>query len=81
MSRFLKMLFVILVVLVLLAPVAIAITLYMMPLWLWIELNYQIESMGHSAPAEWCFVATYVVLVAVSLATLALLTLTRGKKS
>ncbi len=79
MGRFLKFLLVIGVVLVLLAPLAIAITFYMMPLWLWIELNYQIESVGHSAPAEWCFVATYAVLVGISLATLALLSMTRRK--
>ncbi len=81
MGRFLKGFFIVLGVLALLAPLAIAITLYMMPLWLWIELNYQIESIGHSAPAEWCFVATYAVLVTVSLATLALLFTTRGKKA
>ena len=81
MRRFLKISFVILVVLVGLAPVSIVITLFMMPLWAWIELNYQIESIGHAAPAEWCFVATYAVLVAVSLATLALLTLTDRKRA
>lgn len=81
MGRFLKILFVVIVVLVLLAPLAIAITFYMMPLWLWIEVNYQIESIGHSAPAEWCFVATYAALVTVSLATLALLFMTRGKSA
>ena len=81
MRRFLKVILVIGFVLVLLAPAAIAITFYMMPLWLWIELNYQIESIGHSGPAEWCFVTTYAALAVVSLSTLALLTLTRGKKS
>ena len=81
MRRFLKVILVIGFVLVLLAPVAIAITFFMMPLWSWVELHYQIESVGHSGPAEWCFVATYVLLDAVSLATLALLTLTGRKRA
>lgn len=81
MGRFLKGLLVVVLVLVLLVPLAIGITFYMMPLWLWIELNYQIESIGHSDPADWCFVATYAVLVAVSLATLVLLTLTGRKRA
>ena len=80
MSRFLKVVLVIGLVLVLLAPVAIAITFYMLPLWMWIELHYQIESVGHSGPAEWCFVATYVVLALVCLSTLALLFVTHPKK-
>jgi len=81
MRRFLKVILVIGFVLVLLAPVAIAITFFMMPLWSWVELHYQIESVGHSGPAEWCFLATYVVLAAVSLSTLALLTLTGRKRA
>jgi hypothetical protein len=70
---------IVIVVLVLLMPVAIGITLYMTPLWLWVELNYQIESLGHSGPAEWCFVAVYGLLVFVCLATLVLLRLTDRK--
>jgi hypothetical protein len=80
MRRFLKVILVIGFVLVLLAPVAIAITFFMMPLWLWVELHYQIESAGHSGPAEWCFLATYVVLAALCLSTLALLFVTHPKR-
>lgn len=79
MKLFPKALIVIPLVLVLFVPVAVGITFYLMPLWLWIELNYQIESIGHSAPAEWCFVAIYLTLVTLSLGTLALLTLTRPR--
>jgi hypothetical protein len=80
MRRFLKVILVIGFVLLLLASVAIAITFYMLPLWMWIELHYQIESVGHSGPAEWCFVATYAVLALVCLSTLALLFMTHRRK-
>jgi hypothetical protein len=79
MGNILKRGRIVIVVLVLLMPVAIGITLYMTPLWLWFELNYRIESLGHSGPAEWCFVAVYGLLVFVCLATLVLLRLTDGK--
>ena len=79
MGRIVKRAALLLLGLVLLAPVAIAITLFTMPLWTWIELNYQIESVGHSGPAEWCYLATYAALVTVSLAAVALLYLTRGR--
>jgi hypothetical protein len=33
------------------------------PLWSWIEASFGIESIGHSGPADWCFVAVYALLV------------------
>jgi hypothetical protein len=45
-------------------PIAIVLTLLLLPLWRWIEATWQIESVGHSGPADWCFVAVYVVCVA-----------------
>ena len=40
-------------------------TILLLPLWSWIEARFQIESVGHSGPADWCFVATYAVVLAV----------------
>lgn len=45
------------------APLAIAVTIGLMPLWSWIESKFAIESIGHSGPAEWCYLATYTVIL------------------
>ena len=42
-------------------PVAIVLALVMLPVWRWFEASTDIESIGHSGPATWCFVATYVM--------------------
>ena len=39
-------------------------TFLLTPLWRWFEATTGIESIGHSGPADWCFVATWFVLVA-----------------
>jgi hypothetical protein len=41
-------------------PVAIVATLLLLPFWSWLEAHFGIESVGHSGPAEWCYLATYV---------------------
>ncbi|PWT73537.1 MAG: hypothetical protein C5B46_05240 [Proteobacteria bacterium] len=51
--------------LVLLAPVAAIVTFLLSPLWSWIEATFGLESIGHSGPADWCFVAVYTLLVGV----------------
>ena len=45
-------------------PVAIVLTILLLPLWRWVEATWQIESVGHSGPADWCFVAVYVLCLA-----------------
>ena len=50
--------------LVALVPSAV-ITILLLPLWSWVEKRFQIESVGHSGPADWCYLATYVALVAI----------------
>jgi len=40
-------------------PVSVVITILLLPLWSGIEARWQIESIGHSGPADWCFVAVY----------------------
>jgi hypothetical protein len=49
-------------------PLSVAITLAMLPVWQWFEDRYEIESVGHSGPAEWCFLATFLGCVGVSTA-------------
>ena len=66
-----KVLIVLLLVPILSVPVAAVVAFFLTPLWSWIELTYQIESIGHSGPAEWCFVAVYLGLVTFSLGSLA----------
>jgi len=43
------------------APIAMFATIALIPFWSWIESSLQIESIGHSGPAEWCYVVTYVI--------------------
>ena len=41
-------------------PLSIVGTLLMFPVWRWVEATYGIEAVGHSGPAEWCYVATFL---------------------
>ncbi len=43
-------------------PLSLVATFILMPLWSWLEARYGIESVGHSGPAEWCYVAVYAIL-------------------
>jgi len=45
-------------------PLAIVVTLLLYPLWSWIEASTGFESVGHSGPAEWCYVTVFALLVA-----------------
>jgi hypothetical protein len=60
-------------------PIAIVLTLLLLPLWRWIEETWQIESVGHSGPADWCFVAVYLLCLALMGAAWA--ALGRGKRT
>ena len=44
-------------------PVSFLLTLMLLPLWRWIERVYALESLGHSGPAAWCYLATYACCV------------------
>ena len=57
-------------VLVLSVPLAFVGTFLLLPLWRWIEATYQIESVGHSGPADWCFELIYTLLVILCLGAL-----------
>ena len=54
-----------------LLPVALLLTIVLVPLWRAVEAHAGIESVGHSGPASWCYVATWLALL-VPAATLVL---------
>jgi len=50
------------------APIAIVVTIALLPLWSWIESMFEIESIGHSGPSEWCYLVCYsIILICASL--------------
>jgi len=44
-------------------PAAFVATFLLYPFWSWIEAQYQIEWVGHSGPADWCFLTVYGVFL------------------
>jgi hypothetical protein len=46
-------------------PLGVVVTLALLPLWRWLEGSYGIESVGHSGPAEWCYVVSFLGCVLV----------------
>ena len=50
-------------------PLAALLTFAMTPVWRWIEAKWRIEAIGHSGPADWCFLAVFAAL---ALATICL---------
>ncbi len=48
-------------------PAGPVLTLLLFPWWSWLEATTGWESMGHSGPAGWCFVAVWCVLLALAL--------------
>jgi len=55
-------------ILLLAFPVTFVVTIATFPFWRWLDVSTQIESFGHSGPAEWCFWLVYAFLVSVSFA-------------
>jgi hypothetical protein len=43
-------------------PVAFILTFVLAPFWSWLEATTDIESIGHSGPAEWCYLVTFTVV-------------------
>lgn len=48
-------------------PVTFFATIALLPLWSAIERRYDIESVGHSGPADWCFWTVYVIYLVAAL--------------
>ena len=46
-------------------PVALLVTLLLIPFWSWLEATTGYESLGHSGPAGWCFLAVYLLVVSI----------------
>ncbi len=44
-------------------PVAVVITFFTFPFWRWFEETSGIESIGHSGPAEWCYLLVYFIVI------------------
>jgi len=65
--RLIKFLIVAAVIALLTMPAAFMTTLLLYPLWSWIEATFGIESVGHSGPADWCFLVVYASLLAAAL--------------
>ena len=42
-------------------PLSAVTTLALLPLWRLVEERYGIESVGHSGPADWCFILIYAL--------------------
>lgn len=64
MSRPVRVALAILAILVVAAPLSVAVTILLFPFWSWFEAFTGIETVGHSGPAEWCYVVAFLVLVA-----------------
>ena len=45
------------------APVSLIVTFLLLPFWRWLESLFGIESIGHSGPAGWCFLAVFILIV------------------
>ncbi len=48
-------------------PAGPVLTLLLFPWWSWVEAATGWESMGHSGPAGWCYVAVWYALLALAL--------------
>jgi len=59
-------------ILVICLPLSIVGTLLMFPVWRWLEATYGIEAVGHSGPAEWCYVVTFLTSTLTALLVYAL---------
>ena len=60
-------------------PLAMVGTIMLMGLWRWIEAFTGIESVGHSGPAGWCYVVTYIVIAVLGITIGACVGADRGR--
>ena len=60
------------IALVVAAPLSIVVTVVLFPFWSWLESSSGIESVGHSGPADWCYLFIFVALLSLLAATLML---------
>lgn len=79
MSRPLRLVLILLAIAMVSIPVSLVVTILLFPFWSWFEAVTGIESVGHSGPAEWCYVTAFIVLVAGS--ALVMLGRRRGERN
>jgi hypothetical protein len=65
--RLIRSLIVIVMIVMAAAPFAFVAAAVLSPLWSWIEAATGLESMGHSGPATWCYLAIWGVMSALGL--------------
>jgi hypothetical protein len=53
-------------------PLSAVTTLALLPFWRLVEERYGIESVGHSGPADWCFILIYALWLTAGAAVFAL---------
>jgi hypothetical protein len=62
--RLIRPLIVVVMILMAVAPLAFVAAAVLSPLWAWIEASTGLESIGHSGPASWCYLATWAAVSA-----------------
>lgn len=67
MKRRLRTLVLMVVMVLICAPVSLVVTLMLIPFWRWLESHTGLESIGHSGPAEWCYLSVFIFVAASSL--------------
>ena len=63
MSQSLRVLLSLLGVVLIAVPGTVVATLLLFPFWSWLEASTGLESVGHSGPAEWCYVVVFALLL------------------
>jgi hypothetical protein len=43
-------------------PASIVTTFLLFPFWSWLERYTGVESMGHSGPTDWCYLAVFLTM-------------------
>jgi membrane protease YdiL (CAAX protease family) len=61
-NRFARLSLTALGLLALAVPASVVTTIALFPLWSWFERYTGIESMGHSGPADWCYLAVFLTM-------------------
>ena len=54
-----------LLIIIIAVPLSIVVTIVLSPFWSWLEASTGIESLGHSGPAEWCYLVIFLLLVSI----------------
>ena len=79
MKKPFRFIFYIIVAIIIAATLSVLITILLSSFWSWFEASTGIESIGHSGPANWCYLVTFLILV--SLITVAFLKYKKHKET